>query len=185
MIFLWYVPWWDPWKSHYFDDIPMIFPWYSKDIPMIFPWDTKQGYWREYHGGHQDIYGHQDSGVYSHHHWIGLRDNLQETMVLTIKYGGFRFQLSRKNKSNDHDIPMISPMISHYSPLSSWHSHSIPMIYPIIFQWYLWWSISVCSANLQALSARQRELTSWQQVGTRVFWPWGELSNPWFPMGKV
>ena len=22
-------------------------------------------------------------------HWIGLRENLQETMVFTIKYGGF------------------------------------------------------------------------------------------------
>ena len=24
------------------------------------------------------------------HHWIGLRENLQETIVLTIKCGGFR-----------------------------------------------------------------------------------------------
>ena len=25
----------------------------------------------------------------SQHHWVGLRENLQETMVFTIKYGGF------------------------------------------------------------------------------------------------
>jgi len=24
-----------------------------------------------------------------HNHWIGLRENLQENMVFTIKYGGF------------------------------------------------------------------------------------------------
>ena len=106
-------------------DIPMICPmmgpmkislfwWHSHDIPMIFPWDTKQGYWREYHGGHQDIYGHQDSGVYSHDHWIGLRDNLQETMGFDHKIWGVPVpivpekQIQRSWYSNDisHDISL-------------------------------------------------------------------------------
>ena len=30
-----------------------------------------------------------DKPIYSHNHWIGLRENLQETMVFTIKYRAF------------------------------------------------------------------------------------------------
>ena len=35
------------------------------------------------------------------HHWIGLRENLQETMVSTIKYRGFRLKFPL-NQSNEN-----------------------------------------------------------------------------------
>ena len=40
-----------------------------------------------------------------HNHWIGLRENLQENMVFTIKYGGFpvNFPLNQPSDINDLD----------------------------------------------------------------------------------
>jgi hypothetical protein len=44
------------------------------------------------HGSWRGVNPLEESGIFpstSVNHWIGLRENLQETMVFTIKYGGF------------------------------------------------------------------------------------------------
>ena len=46
-------------------------------------------------------------------HWIGLRENLKETMVFTIKYGGFpvNFPVNQSNESGNGGISQIQRLI--------------------------------------------------------------------------
>ena len=61
--------------------------------------------------------------------WVGLRDNLQETMVFPINYKGFPVDCAL-NQSNDIEIPLFSPL-----KIVIFHiNHHFPMVFPWFFQ---------------------------------------------------
>ena len=73
-------------------------------------------------------FGHGKNGDVKHQ-WIGLRENLQETMVFTIKYRGFRLkfshhpilcQASKKYNAANMGIVTTQNREKHWDSMKNW-----------------------------------------------------------------